>query len=312
MNTFPEATPGQWSKPGPTAIGRGTRIIARALLVSTLALTLAACSAVRLAYNQAPSLGYWWIDGYADLNDAQTTVLRRDIDAFFFWHRSSELPMYVTRLEQWQQMAANDSNPDLACAQFEQVRAAYLRLIDRSLEPMAKLALTLTPAQLQHLQRHYAKGNQEFEKTYVNVSADKRLSNVLDRATDRYETLYGNLTQAQLALLRERIRQSPFDAQRIHAERLRRQTDLLKTVRDLQMARSATIPTATEALRGWHDRVMRSPTPDFPAYSATLVRTGCEQFAAMHNTTSPEQRAHAQRVLKGYETDLRALTAEPH
>jgi len=312
MNTFPEAISGQRSTPEPSANGRGTGIIARALLACALALTLAACSAVRLAYNQAPSLGYWWIDGYADLNDAQTTVLRRDIDAFFAWHRASELPMYATRLQQWQQLAANDSNPDLACNQFEQVRAAYLRLIDRSLEPMARLALTLTPAQLQHLQRHYAKGNQEFEKNYVSVSTEKRLNNVLERATDRYETLYGDLTDAQLALLRERIRQSPFDPQRIQAERLRRQSDLLGTVRELQATRPANEATAAAALRGWHARVMRSPTPGFPAYSDALVRAGCEQFAALHNTTSPEQRAHAQRVLKGYETDLRALTAEPH
>ena len=56
------------------------RIIARALVLGLLSLVLVGCSALRLAYNQAPSLGYWWIDGYADLNDAQTSVLRRDIE----------------------------------------------------------------------------------------------------------------------------------------------------------------------------------------------------------------------------------------
>jgi Family of unknown function (DUF6279) len=300
MNTFPEATQGT---------SNNLRIIARGVLLTVLALVLVACSAVRLAYNQAPSLAYWWVDGYADLNEVQTTQMRRDIDGFFAWHRSSELPGYINRLQQWQRLAQNDSQPDQVCNQFEAVRSSYLRLVDRSLEPMARLALTLTPAQLQHLQRKHAKNNQEFEKNYIRVSDEERLDNLMERALDRYETLYGSLSDPQLKLLRERIRQSPFDAQRVNAERLRRQSDLLRTLRELQAERGATSASAVVALQRWHDRVMLSPIPGFAAYSDSLVRSGCEQFAAVHNTTSPEQRAHAVQVLKDYEADLRSLIA---
>jgi Family of unknown function (DUF6279) len=302
MNTFPEATQGT---------SNNLRIIARRLLLGTLALALVACSAVRLAYNQAPSLAYWWIDGYADLNEVQTVQMRRDIDGFFAWHRSSELPGYIARLQQWQRLAQTDSQADQVCTQFDAVRSGYLRMIERGLEPMARVALTLTPDQLQHLQRKHTKNNLEFEKNYIRVSDEERLDNLMERALGRYETVYGGLTDPQLKLLRERIRQSPFDAQRVNTERLRRQADLLKTLRDLQAERGANTASAVVALRRWHDRVMQSPTPGFAAYSDSLVRSGCEQFAALHNTTSPEQRAHAVRVLKDYETDLRAL-AEPH
>ena len=40
------------------------------------------------------------------------------------------------------------------------------------------------------------------------------------------------------------------------------------------------------------------------------MRNACEQFAALHNTTTAEQRQHAVRVLKDYELDLRSLTAQ--
>ena len=300
MSTFPEATEGIVLK---------RRIIARGLLVGLFALVLAGCSMLRLAYSQGPSLAYWWIDSYADLNDAQTTQMRRDIDGFFAWHRDNELPFYVTRLQQWQQLAAADSNADLACAQFEVLRAAYLRLIERSLEPMARLALTMTPAQLQHLQRKYTKNNQEYERLYLRVSNEERIDHLMDKALERYDMLYGSLNDAQLRMLRERIRQSPFDAARVNAERLRRQADLIKTLRELQADRNATLTTASTALRRWHDRVMQSPIPGFAAYSDTLVRNGCEQFAAIHNTTTPEQRHHAVQVLKAYESDLRAVMA---
>jgi hypothetical protein len=305
MNTFPEATQGTPSE---------RRIIARglwlALLATVMALLLASCSAVRLAYNQAPSLAYWWIDGYADLNEAQTSQARRDIDGFFAWHRSSELPGYIARMQQWQQMAQSPSSADLACTQFDVVKSAYLKMVDRSLEPMARLALTLTPAQLRHLQQKYAKNNREFEEKYIRVSEEERIENLMERALDRYEPLYGDLSDAQLALLRNLVRNSPFDAQRVNAERQRRQSDLLQTLRTLQSDRSSNLTSATQALRRWHDRVMQSPLPGFAEYSSTLIRSGCEQFATLHNTTSPEQRAHAVRVLKDYEADLRALVGE--
>ncbi|MFP8779508.1 DUF6279 family lipoprotein [Hydrogenophaga sp. RWCD_12] len=300
MNTFPEATKGTSNYP---------RIIARGLLLALLLQLLSACSMLRLAYGQGPSLAYWWIDGYADLSELQTVQMRKDIDGFFAWHRGSELPYYVTRLQQWQQLATAESNTDLVCAQFDVLRAAYLRVVDRSLEPMARLALTMTPAQLLHLQRKYAKNNQEYERLYIRVNNEERIAHLMDKALERYEPVYGSLNDAQLKLLRERIRQSPFDAVRVNAERVRRQADLIKTLRELQADRSATVATATNALRRWHERVMQSPIPGFAAYSDGLVRNGCEQFAAIHNTTTPEQRTHAVQVLKGYETDLRAVAA---
>jgi Family of unknown function (DUF6279) len=306
MNTFPEATRGTVSR---------VRIIARgswlAILMMSLALLLSSCSALRLAYNQAPSLAYWWIDGYADLNEAQTSQLRSDIDGFFAWHRGSEVPEYIARMRQWQQMAQSPSSPDQACAQFDVVKNSYLRMVDRSLEPMARLALTLTPAQLRHLQQKYAKNNREFEKKYIRVSEEERLDNLMERALDRYEPIYGDLSAAQLELLRNLVRNSPFDAQRVNTERLRRQTDLLQTLRGLQSDRNTSLPAATQALRRWHERVMQSPLPGFAEYSNTLIRSGCEQFAAVHNTTTPEQRAHAVRVLKDYESDLRSLVSAP-
>jgi uncharacterized membrane-anchored protein YhcB (DUF1043 family) len=303
MYTFPEAA--RASRPQ----GHRTKgeIIARGLVLAVLLLWLGACSTLRLAYNQAPSLGYWWIDGYADLNDTQSAVLRKDIDAFFAWHRASELPGYIERLQHWQQLAYADTTSDASCVQFDHLRDAYLRLIERSLEPMARLALSLTPTQIQHLQRKYSRNNKEFEDDYVKVNDAERTDRLLDKATDRYETLYGSLSEPQVRLLREHIRRSPFDAQRINSERLRRQSDMLKTLRDLQADRNSTPATATAALKAWHHRVMRSPTPGFAAYSDTLVRQACDQFTLLHNTTTAAQRQHALALLKNYESDLRIL-----
>ena len=44
-----------------------------------------------------------------------------------------------------------------------------------------------------------------------------------------------------------------------------------------------------------------SPTPGYAAYSAALVKDGCAQFAALHNSTSATQRDRAVQTLRGYE-----------
>jgi hypothetical protein len=315
MHTFPATTPGHClnadthsSRLSPKFIAvelrRALSLITAVLLATLL---LGACSTVRLAYSQAPTLSYWWIDGFADLNDSQSVELRQDIDDFFEWHAREELPAYAERLRQWQTLAMNDNNPDLACSQFTVLQQAYLRSIERSVEPLARLAVRLTPAQWDHLQRHQSKSNRTFEGDWINVSQKDRQERLLDKAVERYESLYGDLSAAQIDALRARVQRSSFDPKRVQAERLRRQTDLLSSLK----AAKADPPQASKALRAWHARVMQSPTSGFSAYSQQLIREGCEQFAALHNTTSPEQRWHAVGVLKGYEADLRSIFGQP-
>ena len=79
-----------------------------------------------------------------------------------------------------------------------------------------------------------------------------------------------------------------------------------QAVKDAQAAPDA----AAERVRAHIARIGQSPTPGYQAYSDDLIRQGCAQFAQLHNTTSPEQRADAERVLKGYEEDLRVLSAQ--
>jgi hypothetical protein len=316
MNIFAEPQRSPWLM--------SLKIIARRLwlalaLVAAL-FTLGACSTTRLAYNQAPNLLYWWLDGYMDFDATQSDQARQDIDAFMAWHRSTELPAYARQLQQWQTLAMQDITPAQACTQFDAVRSALLRASERGLEPLTRLALRLTPEQQAHLQRHQAKSNESFESDFMRGSPEQRLRQRLDKAMGRYEMLYGRLSAAQRELLQTSLQQSPWDAQRTQQERLRRQTDLRQTLQVIRHIAgtgetngSGNGPVAAAALdasRSYLARVMNSPTPGFSAYSQTQVQHGCTQFAALHNATTPEQRTNAMRVLKGYEDDLRALVAQ--
>lgn len=322
MPTFPGTATGTRFEPRVATSGPRFdlgRIIARALLLGALALLLGACSAARLAYNQAPTVTYWWLDGHVDFTSDQSAPARADIDRFFTWHRSAELPLYAQRLAQWQTLAQQDISAEQACHEVDAIRASFNRMSERGVVPLTTLALQLTPAQLEHMQRHQTKGDEEFAKDFLRGSPAKRLDKRLDRAIDRYETLYGTLTEPQRQQLKTGLQRSAWDPQRTQAERQRRQAAMLKTIREVQATHGAAFatagsrtppPEAVATLRTWSQQLQNSPTPGYPAYSAALVKDGCTQFAALHNSTSAEQRAHAVGVLKGYEGDMRALAAQ--
>ncbi len=295
------------------------RIIARALLLAALVLLLGACSTTRLAYNQAPNFTYWWLDGYVDFTNDQSPAARADLERFFAWHRSTELPLYAERLAQWQTLAQQDMTAEQACNEVDAIRASFNRMSERGVVPLATLALQLTPAQLDQMQRNQTKGDNDFAKDFLRGTPTQRLEKRLDRAIDRYQTLYGTLTEAQRQQLKTGLQQSAWDAQRTQAERQRRQAAMLRTIREVQTAHGAAFattgsrtppPEAVAALRNWSQQLQNSPTPGYPAYGAALVKDGCTQFATLHNSTSPEQRKHAVGVLKGYEGDMRALVAQ--
>lgn len=271
-----------------------------------VATALSACTAARLAYNQAHNAAYWWLDSHVDFNNGQSTPVRGDINAFFQWHRTNELPVYAGLLQRWQTLAAQDLSGAQVCAEFDVIRQRIDRAAEASVPPMARLALQLDAAQLEHLKSRQAKSNEEFADDFLQASDAARVEKRFDRALSRSEMLYGSLNAAQKELVRNNIKASPFDAQRTQAERLRRQADLLQTVKQAQAAPD----TATERVRAHIARISQSPTPGYKAYTDELVRQGCAQFAQLHNATTPEQRANAVRVLKGYEDDLRVLSAQ--
>jgi hypothetical protein len=286
--------------------------MARGLLLAVLLVVVTACSTVRLAYNQAPQLAFWWLDGFADFSSAQAPQVRQDIEEFMAWHRRQELPGYVALLEQWQGLVTQDITPALACRQYDTLRSALVRAGEHSLEPLTRTALGLSPEQLLHIQKSQAKSVERFEKEYLRGSAEKRLETRLDTAVERLETLYGRLNTRQREDLERDLLRSPFEARTTLQERQRNMIAVRQSIAAMQAVRPSgsgqpVPPAALDISRQYMSRLLVSPTPGYKDYQDRLVRHNCELFARLHNSTTPQQRAHALGVLKDYEADLRGL-----
>jgi hypothetical protein len=283
--------------------------LVRIIGVLALAAMLGACSAIKLGYNNLDDVAYWWLDSYLDFTDAQSPRVRADLAHLHLWHRSTELPRLADMLQRMEQMVAGEAAPAQACAFVAEIRERLDAAAERAEPAVVSLAMSLEPAQLQHLERKYRKNDTEYRKEWLELTPgeqkDKRFKQVIDRS----EMIYGRLGDEQRAVVRQQLDQSVFDPRRILAERERRQQDALQTLRKVT-APGVSVAEARTLMRGYLERSQNSPDPAWRAYQDALIQEGCRSFAAAHAATTPSQRETAVRRLRAYQRDLRELAAQ--
>jgi len=273
-----------------------------------LAAALGACSAIKLAYNNLPTVSYWRLDAYLDFNGAQTPKVRDELEQLLAWHRQNELPRIASLLQEAQALAPGEVTPAQVCAMTDRIRERLLAVTERAEPAGTELALSLSESQLQQLERKYAKVNAEYRKGWLERTPAQVQEKRYDRALDRAEDFYGRLTDEQRDLLKQQAAQSVFDPRLTDAERRRRQQDALAVLRGFVAGK----PSPAEARAALHDyiqRIAEPPPGPWRDQQQALLQEGCRNTAALHNSTTASQRAQAVRRLQAYQEDLRQLTA---
>lgn len=283
------------------------RIIAAPLLAAMLALGLAGCSTLKLAYNNLPEVAYWWLDGYLDFESNQTPRVRNELDRLLAWHRREELPQWIALLQKAQALAPGDTTPAQACEMGEAMRTRLLAIAWHAEPAAAELALTLSPAQLDHLQKKYASLNADYRADWLAKSREAQQKKRFDQWLDRSEDFYGDLDEAQKSAMRQMVAESVFSAPLFDAERKRRQQMLLGSLRGLAAGSTTPPSQAQRALRAYVLSVAEPPPGRWREQQQALWQEGCRNFARLHNMTTPAQREQAVRKLRSYEAELREL-----
>lgn len=270
---------------------------------------LSACSAIKLGYNQAPSLAYWWMDSYLDFNEQQSPKVRDELARLVAWHRSSELPKVASLLKKAQAMVPNNLSAAQSCALYDEAKGLYETIVDKALPAAAQIAPTLTAEQIVHLQAKQQKMNDEYARDYLRGDANERNAKRLKNAVQRSEMLYGKLQEAQIAAIKTALEKSSFNPALGLKERERRHSQAREML--TKMARDKPNDAATQAvLRSYAQNSLDSPDPVYRAYAQTMLKESCESFATLHASTTPEQRAKAAQTLKDYESDIRLLASQ--
>jgi hypothetical protein len=282
------------------------RVSAVAALAAMLLLT--GCSSLALFYNRGPTLAYWRLDSYLDLDKAQVPGVRAAIKDWFAWHRTEELPRYADLLSSLRAEVMEPVSSARICAINDELRAAFNRSFTRALPSLPPLAATLSARQRTHLARRYARANAELRETYLEGTPEERRTRTTERALDAARDFYGRLDQTQRQLITDGIAASPYDPSQWLAEREARQQQTLA-----MLARIAATDTArrgavaTKAFERFAASLASSPRQSYRDYLASITRYNCEFIARVHATTTSAQRARAARELQGWADDLRAI-----
>jgi hypothetical protein len=276
------------------------------ILLVPVMFSFAGCSVVRVGYNQADHLAYWWLDRFVDFDEAQKSGVRTGLVQWFSWHRREHLPLYGGLLAHSRIMVLEDTTPERTCGLWTEIRGYMDGAFDRALPIAVDITSTLTPRQIQNVERRYAKINEEFDEDHVQGNAEARLKRSIKRTMERAEFFYGKLDNQQREFIKQRLAASPYEVGIWNAERHRRQRDLVQLLRQLT-AGTPNRDKIRDALRAYMERVYRSPNEAYRTYADNLWAYNCDFVASLHNTTTPAQRAHAAKKIKGWEADIQKL-----
>ena len=280
-----------------------------AALATALLVALPGCSLIKLGYGQASALAFRWLDRYVDFGNEQSLKVRAALDDALAWHRRTQLPDYVQLLARAETEIAGDATPERMCAWAGELRNRVEPVLQHLAPTIAEVALTLTPAQLAHVEKRFAESNEEYRDDHLQKNPQRRHKAEVKREVERAEMLYGNLDAAQRELVSQSVTASPYNADIAYAERKERQHDVLALARRLREANVGR-DDAIVQVRAYLGAIDHSPRESYRRYSERLTAHRCALASALHNSASMAQRREAAKKLAGYRADFRALMGD--
>jgi hypothetical protein len=282
----------------------GGNWLTRLLACVGLAL-IVSCSAIQLGYNNADVAINWTARQYFDLEGDQEADFRARLAHFRAWHRNEELPRYEAFFHSAGGRVADGlSAEDIAWA-TSTVRERYYQLLNQAAVEIAPVLTTLTPAQLDHLQKQFAENNAKFAKENQIGNPDKRRKDRLARMRDNIKEWLGDLTPNQEARVAAMVGASPSLAGYRLEERRRLQARFVQILREHHGTKAL-----AEHLRELVNTIETERSPEYASaikqYEASLDHLLLDLDASL----SPEQRKHVVQKFASLASDFKTLAVK--
>ena len=281
---------------------------ARRVVLASIALLLAACSQLQLGYNNADTVIAYSLDSYLDLDDEQERLARGSIGALHRWHRATQLPGYARLLDDAQRKVAGPLTAADVLEFNAGARRALTAIGEQAAPDLAKLALTLKPAQVERLAEKLARDTSKARRELVRFAGAESVEQRVDRAVEQAEDWLGSVTPAQRAMIRASLERRPDAQEAWMAERERRSRELVAVMARIR-AEQPPPATATDWLRDYFAQLAAPREAERRDRLAAYRQENAELVAQLVNSATPAQRAALAKRLRGYAADLNALAA---
>lgn len=281
--------------------------LTRALLSALCLAVLGGCSLLRVGYGQLDTYAAWTADRYFDLDAGQRQEFLKRFDRLHAWHRYEQLPDYVAFLGETKSRVQRGITRDDVAWVTEGAKARYRAIVAQMARDSAAMLATLTPAQLEALQRRWDYDNQRFIREYrLEDGIEEQRQARVERLLSRIEDWTGNLSTEQESRISAMAGELPLIHDLRHEDRLRRQREFLEL-----LSRRRNSQRFARELRDWLANWEKGRDPEYHRVFGEWERKQAEFYVAVNRMLTPQQRTTVLERLQRYMDDFTRLSERP-
>ncbi|MDP3272380.1 DUF6279 family lipoprotein [Limnobacter sp.] len=284
----------------------------RTCLLLACVTLLAACSAIKLGYNNSASFAHTYLTNKVDFDSEQSAFLKTSLNEIVEWHRNAELPVLASELQTARQALAapNGVVMPVSANQVQAlnlaIRASLRRTANEAAPVIAKNMLGLWPNQVQDIQEALDKSNKEYRDERLMQSADQRVRESAERMAERFERWLGTLNPIQIKQIEAWARAETHRAESRYEKRLERQQQFMVLVNkaaNRQIDQATLSQEIARLLNAWQSpRSAAEKQESEQRQKATIAL-----IVDVLNSASAEQRNNAADRAAGWAKDFQVL-----
>jgi hypothetical protein len=273
-------------------------------IVVALAAILVSCTFTKFAYNQADTVMAWMVDDYFDLDPQQKAEFQKRFDRFYAWHRYEQLPDYAQFMKTARTRMQDGLSREDVMWFVDGLRSRTRAAAQKAAPEAAPLLATLTPPQIESLQRKWDKENRKYVKERkVNGTVEERYEAEGKRIVKQLKEWLAPLTNEQEARVMAMVRELPQLEKERYAERLRRQKEFLEVLAHRTEDRDRFTARVTDWMVNWE----KGRSAEYQRQVDMSWQKRADLFMAVDKMLSPEQRTASLNRIENYATDFTQL-----
>ncbi|MHC9511056.1 DUF6279 family lipoprotein [Kangiella sp. M94] len=173
------------------------------LLIVFLSIFLIQACGIKFWYNRMDWVVPWYLDDYVELSSQQEDTLEQLLELKTEWHRSNELPKYVSMLSRMEADIKSGAIHQTYDRYRRDIRGFYDTLLDELSDDLVAQTASLTDQQVKQLMDNLDKEAKEQFEEFKELTNEERQEERLEQLEDSFDEWIGSLNDEQEALIKE-------------------------------------------------------------------------------------------------------------
>jgi hypothetical protein len=280
------------------------RALTRAAATALGLALLSGCNMLSVGYGHIDTYAAWMAGEYFDLDAQQKQDFRTRFDRLHEWHRTEQLPDYARFLASTSARVQKGVTNDDAEWIAQGIEERYRGLIKRGADDAAAVLMTITPAQLEALQRRWEKDNARYRREHrVNGTAAEQRQARTERELKRIREWVGEVGPEQEKKIAALAADLPLAPKLRYEDRVRRQKEFLQLMANRGTDTRQFAERVRHFLLNWEE----GRSPEFQRFFTEWRRKQAEFYVDAARLMTPQQRTTLVGRVERYASDFTQL-----